>query len=102
MNETPKTMQLFEVTVTKTLVVAAESQREAELVALSYERDESGWVESCAEVKSIDQLPADWVDSLPYNGGGDQSCRQIMESNQPEPPPYEHPDQQKFDFGGKP
>lgn len=100
MNQPPKTVRLFDVTVTKTLVVAAESEREAERLALSYEKDESGYVECCAEVKSIDQLSGDWWDSLPYNMSGDLTCRQIMESNQPEPPLYEHPDQQKFEFGG--
>lgn len=93
--------RIFEVTVTKTILVLAEDEREAELEAGTYESEEDGSIDVLGEVTSIDRVPEEWKDALPFGDQeGDLTVRQILEVPPPPAPPYDHPDQLKFGFLG--
>lgn len=69
--------RLFEVTVTKTILVLADDEREAELEAGTYESEEDGSIDVLGEVTSIDRVPEEWKDALPFGDQeGDLTVRQ--------------------------
>lgn len=94
-------MKVFEVSITKTIYVVAEDEREAEIEAGTYESEEDGDIHVEGEVTSLDQIPEDWKDSYPYGGDGEMSIRDIMV--RPPPPFIDPPEQLRiFPEGGQP
>lgn len=95
-------MKIFEVIVTKTILVLAEDEREAEMEAGTYESEEDGDVHVMGEITSMAQVPEEWKDALPYGGDGDLTIRQILEVPLPPPPFVDPPEQLRIDFPGGP
>lgn len=96
-------MKIFEVNVTKTILVLAQDEREAELEAGTYESEEPGDVQVVGEITSMDQVPEQWKDALPYGGDGDLTIKQILTPPEPSPPPFvDPPEQLRIDFPGGP
>ena len=96
-------MKIFEVNVTKTILVLAEDEREAELEAGTYESEEDGDVRVVSEITSMDQVPDEWKDTLPYGGDGELTIKQILEVPLPPPPFVDPPEQLRiFPDGGQP
>ena len=90
--------RLYEVRIEKIVYVAAEDEDEAELEAQTVESEETGEVQSCEEIRGIEQVPEDWRDALPWNNDGRMTIRQILEQPSPPEKPYDHPDQMKLGF----
>jgi hypothetical protein len=96
-------VKIFEVSVTKTILVLAEDEREAELEAGTYESEEDGDVHVVGEITSMDHVPEQWKDALPYGGDGEQTIKQILTPPDPPPPPFVDPPEQLRIFpGGQP
>lgn len=91
-------LKLFEVTIERTYVIVAESQREADLDASTYERESIGdsdpdsiWVH---EIENIKGIPYGWNKCYPYGDGEDRVCEDYFkdpETGEELPPPYEGP-----------
>lgn len=94
--------RLFEVTVEKTIYVLAEDEAEAELEAKTYEGEEDAENVMAREITSANQIPGEYMDTLPYGNdeGPEMTLAQIMELPPPPAPPYNHPDQMNLDFPG--
>ena len=63
------TKKLYKVEITRTLCVLAEDKHTATQVAVRYEGDEHyNEPDSiyAAEIKGVDEIPADWDDCIPY------------------------------------
>lgn len=96
-------MKIFEVSVTKTIIVLAEDEREAELEAGTYESEEDGDVHVVGEITSMDQVPDQWKDALPYGGDGELTIKQLLTPPEAPPPPFvDPPEQLRIDFQGGP
>lgn len=86
-------MKIFEVSVMKTIYVLAETEREAELEAGTYESEEDGDIHVEREITAVDQIPEEWKDAYPYGGDGEMSIRDILVQPLP-PPPFVDPPEQ--------
>lgn len=87
--------KLFEVSIEKTIYVLAEDEHEAELEAKTYEGEEEADNLSIREVMGSNQIPREYMDTLPYGDheGKEMTLAEIME--QPPPPaPYVDPPEQ--------
>ena len=87
-------MKIFEVSITKTIYVQAETERGAELEAATYESEEDGDIHVEREITSLNELPDDWKDAFPYGGDGEMSLRELLTPPDPPPPPFVDPPEQ--------
>lgn len=93
--------RLFEVTIEKTVYVLADDEREAELEAKTYEREEDGNVLSCMEVRASTMVPNEWMRALPYGDNPEElTIEQILERPLPPVPFVDPPEQGRLDFSG--
>ena len=86
-------MKLFLITVERSFMVAADSETEAELEAEWAEGEEIGnGVEAtflhAVEITNANDIPTEWLDSIPYGGEGDTVCREIIETSDRITPVY--------------
>ena len=79
-------MKLFRVEIERTLFVVAEDARAAEIAAeMRYEREESPDYIDAQEVTPMDQLPDDWLRSLPYGAEDNRTVREWIAAIPTEP-----------------
>lgn len=75
--------QLYAVTIERVIMVMAESEDDAESLAERHERDEivnEPELVVTSLVDDIHDIPAPWLDSLPYGGDDDRKCEEIFKS----------------------
>ncbi len=73
-------MKLFSVNVQYTLMVMAETDRQAEIVGeqCAGEDGSEADMSTAIEVTSLDQVPSEWVDSIPFGTKENRPCREIL------------------------
>lgn len=79
-------MALYKVSIERSIMVVAENEDEAQQVALLNETEECGNDAEFIDVsviKSIDDIPEPWMDSLPYKHeydyGHELTCKEYLE-----------------------
>lgn len=76
--------QLYAVTIERTIMVMAESEDAAGSLAEKHERNEMGNDPDLVVTQLVTQIhdiPAPWLDCIPYGGDGDQKCEEIFKSS---------------------
>lgn len=79
--------QLYAVHIEDTIMVMAEDEHSAEekaLYAQRHEVDTDPDVYMAFIVSDIKEVPAAWVDSIPYGEDQDRTCKQILTPQIPE------------------
>lgn len=70
--------KLFKVEIERTVMVMAEDEKEAERLALYYEREEEAENTFLSVVKDLSEVTDDWKESIPYGSEDDQTCEQLL------------------------
>ena len=82
--------KLWRVRIDRTIMVVADSFRDAYALAERHERDECSNEADFVDperVRSRKAIPVEWETSIPYGGDGNSTCLQIWERSQATTPP---------------
>lgn len=66
------------VTVETTLIVMAKDEKDADRQGQYYAREEEPNIVSSKLLKSMDEVPSEWNECLPYNDKTDRTINQIL------------------------
>ncbi len=75
-------MSLYKITVEYTIMIEAETERDAELDVERFvgEDGTNPDLSHAVEVKTVKQVPKDWVDAIPFGGDtkDDRTCKERL------------------------
>lgn len=81
--DTVEVKRLYNVSIERTIMVMADSEDDAERLALRSEREEISNEPDFVSANLVTgrpRIPEPWRDSLPYGGDDDMTCAQIQAS----------------------